>query len=266
MINILFIGDIVGSVGRKAVSALLPGLKEEFSIDLVIANGENAAHGKGLTLTTAQELLSAGIDWMTTGDHCFDQSSNIEACFNNEQPILRPANYSSQAPGRGYSIISTAFGDILLMNVIGRSFMSRDYDSPFEKYSEIMALFTDKKFSAIIIDIHAEATSEKIAFRHFVDGTASVLIGTHTHVQTADNCITPAGTGYVTDAGMTGFADGVIGVEKEPVLHSFLTQIKQPQRLPESGKAILSGVIATIDPATSRCQSIQPIQRFISIQ
>ena len=266
MVNILFIGDIVGSVGRKAVSALLPDLKIEFSIDLVIANGENAAHGKGLTSSTAEELITSGIDWLTTGDHCFDQNSSIASCFNNEQPILRPANYSSQAPGRGFSVISTQYGEILLINLIGRSFMARDYDSPFEKYTEIMSLFTDKKFSAIIIDIHAEATSEKIAFRHFVDGTASALLGTHTHVQTADQSITPMGTGYLTDVGMTGYADGVIGVEKEPVLYSFLTQIKQPQSLPESGKAILNGVVLTIDPQTSRCQSILPIQRYTSIQ
>ncbi len=266
MVNILFIGDIVGSVGRKAVAALLPDIKKEFALDLVIANGENAAHGKGITTTTAQELQISGINWITTGDHCFDQSSNIPSCFNDEQPILRPANYSSQAPGRGYAVIPTEYGEILLINLIGRSFMSRDYDSPFEKYTEIMELFTDKKFSAIIIDIHAEATSEKIAFRHFVDGTASALIGTHTHVQTADHCITSAGTGYITDVGMTGYADGVIGVEKEPVLYSFLTQIKQPQRLPESGKAILSAVVISIDPANGHCQSILPIQRFISIQ
>lgn len=266
MLNILFIGDIVGAVGRKAVASLLPDIKKEFAIDLVIANGENAAHGKGITAVTAQELLAAGINWITTGDHCFDQQSSLEACFNDEQPILRPANYSSQAPGRGYAIASTELGDVLIINLIGRSFMARDYDSPFEKYTEIRQLFTDKKFSAIIIDIHAEATSEKIAFRYFVDGAASALIGTHTHVQTADHCITPAGTGYLTDVGMTGYADGVIGVEKEPVLYSFLTQIKQPQRLPESGKAILSAVVITIDPANGRCQSIFPIQRFISIQ
>jgi calcineurin-like phosphoesterase len=144
--------------------------------------------------------------------------------------------------------------------------MSRDFDSPFEKYQEISQLFTDKKFSAIIIDIHAEATSEKIAFRHFVEGSVSALIGTHTHVQTSDHCITPLGTGYITDVGMTGYADGIIGVEKEPVLHSFLTQIKQPQQLPDTGNAILNGVIISIDPATARCHSIQPIQIFISIQ
>ena len=266
MVNILFIGDIVGSVGRKAVAALLPNLKKEFFIDLVIANGENAAHGKGITPSTTEELLSSGIDWITTGDLCFDQQSSIDACFNDQQPILRPANYSSQAPGRGHAVISTAFGEVLLINLLGRSFMFRDYDSPFEKYTEIMSLFTDKKFSAIIIDIHAETTSEKIAFRHYIKESASALIGTHTHVQTADHCISPTGTGYITDVGMTGYADGIIGVEKEPVIYSFLTQIKQPQRLPDSGKAILSAVVITIDPATSRCQSIVPIQRFISIQ
>lgn len=266
MITILFIGDIVGSIGRKAIAGLVPDLKKEFSIDLVIANGENSAHGKGISEKTVQELLSSGIDWITTGDHCFDQSSSLATCFNNDQPVLRPANFSSKAPGRGYAIIPTSQGEVLLINLVGRTFMSRDFDSPFEKYQEISQIFTDKKFSAIIIDIHAEATSEKIAFRHFVEGSVSALIGTHTHVQTADHCITPLGTGYITDVGMTGYADGIIGVEKEPVLHSFLTQIKQPQQLPDTGNAILNGVIISIDPATARCHSIQPIQRFISIQ
>lgn len=263
-LNVLFIGDIVGSIGRKVITTLLPDLRTEFNIDIVIANGENAAHGKGITLATAQELFSAEIDWLTTGDHCFDQPSNIEACFNSEA-ILRPANLTEKAPGKGFTVISTPKGDILLLNLIGQAFMNSSYSSPFEKWQEIDELFTDKNFSAIIIDIHAEATSEKIALKHLVEGKASALLGTHTHVQTADSLITAHGTGYITDVGMTGYAEGVIGVEAEPILKTFLTGIKQPKRLPENGQALLNGVYLEIDSDSARCQSITPIQRFITI-
>lgn len=263
-LNVLFIGDVVGSIGRKVISTLLPDLRKEFKIDIVIANGENAAHGRGITLATAKELFATGVDWLTTGDHCFDQSSNIEACFNKEA-ILRPANFNHQAPGKGYAIISTPKGDILLLNLIGQAFMNGNYSSPFEKWQEIDQLFTDKNFSAIIIDIHAEATSEKITLKHLIEGKASALLGTHTHVQTADSLITAHGTGYITDVGMTGYSEGIIGVEAEPILKTFLTGIKQPKRLPENGKAMLNGVYLEIDTDSARCQAITPIQRFITI-
>lgn len=265
-LSVLFIGDIVGSIGRRAVVELLPGLKQEFNPDLVIANGENAAHGKGITVATAEELRMAGIDWLTTGDHCFDQAASVADCFDSSLPILRPANYAAEAPGRGYSVIATAKGDILLINLIGRVFMAKNYDDPFRKSQEIIKSFTDKKFSAIIIDMHAEATSEKIALRHSLDGTISLLTGTHTHVQTADNQVTAAGTGYLSDAGMTGFADGVIGLEAAPIIASYLTQTKQPHVIPETGRAILSAVYATIDPTSGTCLSVTPLQRFIDIR
>ncbi len=265
-LHILFIGDIVGSLGRKAISQLLPEIKKEFSLDLVIANGENAAHGRGITLLTAQELLSNGIDFLTTGDHCFDQSTNIEACFSGALPIIRPANYGIDAPGEGYKIVSHPKGDILIINLLGRTFMSRHYECPFRKTEEILESFTNKKFSAIIVDIHAEATSEKIALRHFLNGKISALFGTHTHVQTADGQISSVGTAYLSDVGMTGQADGVIGIEASPIIATFLTQIRQPHALASAGRAILNGVIITIDTTTARCLDITPIQREAFIE
>lgn len=264
-LTILFLGDICGSIGRQAVARLLPELKEEYKPDLIIANGENAAHGKGITAKTAEELLAAGINWLTTGDHCFDQASSLESCFNGSLPILRPANYGPDLPGQGLSIIKTAKGEVLLINLIGRVFMAKNYEDPFRKAQEIIKSFTDKHFSAILIDIHAEATSEKIALRHFLDGQVSALIGTHTHVQTADSHITENGTGFISDAGMCGLANGVIGLEAGPIVQAYLTQTKQPHELPDHGPAIVCGVVVNIHPKNGRCLNIEAIQRRLSI-
>lgn len=264
-LSILFVGDVVGSLGRTALAQLLSQLRQELHLDLVIANGENAAHGKGITIATAETLLQAGVDIITTGDHAFDQSRDIESCFNGTLPIIRPANYHRNAPGKGYMTISTPKGEVLVINVVGQVFMNQPFNSPFEIWSEITPLFTDKKFSAIIIDIHAEATAEKVAFRHLVDGKISALLGTHTHIQTADAHISPHHTGYITDVGMTGYADGIIGIAAEPVLKTFLTNIKHGHELPESGAAILNAVHLQIDPLTQHCIAITPLQRSITI-
>ncbi len=265
-LNLLFIGDIVGRIGRETVKRLLPEIKKDFKIDTVIANGENAAHGKGITVLTANELIAAGVNAITTGDHCFDQPSNIEGCFGGDLPIIRPANYNADAPGTGHIVLETSKGPVLVINLIGRAFMARHYECPFKAADRILQAFTDKKFSAIIVDIHAEATSEKIALRHFLNGRVSALAGTHTHVMTADHQITAEGTGYITDTGMNGAADGVIGVETEPVLASFLTQIKQPQRLGEAGPALFNALVISVNPVTGKCLSVQPVQRHVDIQ
>ena len=262
MLNILFIGDINGKIGREAVKLILPKLKKELKIDLVIANGENLAHGKGINETSVKEMLTAGLDWLTNGDHAFANKLEV---YDRNLPILRPANYSSEAPGQGYTLINVGNYKILLINLIGRVFMPMDYDCPFSKLEEILAKFANKNISAIIIDIHAEATSEKVAFSHFADGKVSAIIGTHTHVLTADAKIFPAGTAYITDVGMTGLADGVIGVDKESIIKTFLTQIKSPHVLPEKGQAIFNAVTIAIDPATKQAKKIEPIIKFIDI-
>ncbi len=262
-LSIIVIGDIVGKLGRRTVAELVPKWRELYKADLVIANGENMAHGKGISLLTAQEVLASGIDWLTSGDHCFDQPSSIDACFNGELPILRPENYADEAPGKGNAIIKIGEYEILLLNLIGRSFMQRHYNCPFRTAERILDSFTGKKFSAIIIDIHAETTAEKIALRHFLNGKISALLGTHTHVPTADAQITDKGTAYITDLGMTGDADGVIGVSAEAIVTSFLTQTKVSHILADHGRAQCGAVHLSIDPETGRCLKITQLQEII---
>ena len=264
--NILFIGDICGKIGRKAVAKVLPKLKKELKPDLVIANAENLAHGQGVTKKTLEEIFSAGVDWATGGDHSFSVQKQIEEIYNSDLPILRPANYSAAVPGRGYSVINVNGKKVLLISLIGRVFMRMDYDCPFGKLDEILDAYAVKNLSAIIVDIHAEATSEKIAISHFADGKASAVLGTHSHVMTADHEITPQGTARITDVGMAGFADGSLGLEKESIIKTFLTQIKYPHIIPEKGRAIFNAVFISIDPKTGKAKSIKPIIRFTEIK
>ncbi len=262
MLKILFIGDIVGKIGRKAMAKILPALKQSLKTDLVIANAENLAHGKGLTESTLKEMMAAGIDWFTNGDHAFD--NNLEL-YQTDLPILRPANYAADVPGKGYSLIEIAGHKVLLINLIGRVFMPLNYDCPFRKFTEILTNLAKKNLSAIIVDIHAEATSEKVAFSHYGDGKVSAVLGTHTHIMTADAKITDQGTAYITDIGMVGLADGVIGVEKQGIIQSFLTQIKSPHIIPETGRAIFNAVFLTIDPKTRKTVSLKPLTKYINI-
>lgn len=266
MLKILFIGDISGKIGRKAIKELLPGLKKQLKPDLVIANAENAAHGVGVTKETLQELIDSGIDYFTNGDHAFDREK--ETSIYSDFPILRPTNYADNIPGNGHTIIEAKKHKVLLINLIGRVFMHMDYKCPFNALDEILANFNlaEKNLSAIIVDIHAEATSEKIAMKHFADGRISALLGTHTHVMTADNEITAKGMAYITDVGMTGLADGVIGVGKENIIKTFLTQIKHKREFPETGKAILNSVLLTINTKTKKTTSIKPITKFVNIK
>jgi len=262
MLKILFIGDIVGKIGRKAVAKILPALKQSLKPDLVIANAENLAHGKGLTESTLKEMMVAGIDWFTNGDHAFDNNPEL---YQTNLPILRPANYAADVPGKGYNLIDIAGHKVLLINLIGRVFMPLNYDCPFRKFTEILTNLAKKNLSAIIVDIHAEATSEKLALGHYSDGKVSAVLGTHTHIMTADAKITEQGTAYLTDIGMVGLADGVIGVEKQGIIQSFLTQIKSPHIIPETGRAIFNAVLLTIDPKTKKAMFIKPIIKFINI-
>ncbi|MEA3369241.1 MAG: TIGR00282 family metallophosphoesterase [Candidatus Ratteibacteria bacterium] len=219
--KILFIGDIVGKPGRQAVLNILPALKKERKIDLTIANGENAAGGFGLTLRVAEELFSMGIDVLTSGNHIWDKKEIIKL-VETEKRLLRPANYAPGVPGLGSGIFTTRDGEKAgVINLEGRIFMSR-IECPFRTAErEIEKL--EKAAPNIIIDMHAEATSEKIALSRFLDGKVGAIIGTHTHVQTADEMILPGGTAYISDVGMTGPRDSVIGVKSELILQRFLT-------------------------------------------
>ncbi len=263
MLNILFIGDIVGKIGRQATAKLLPDLKKKYKPDLVIANAENLAHGKGITENTVKEMLDAGVDWLTNGDHSF--SNGLEIYENKNLPIIRPANFPPGLPGSGHVIIEIKKHKILLINLIGRVFMRLDYDCPFRKLDEILSNLAKEKLSAIIVDIHAETTSEKASLMHYADGRLSALIGTHTHVMTADAQITDQGTAFITDAGMTGFAQGSIGIDKQGIIKTFLEQVKYPHVIPETGPAILNAVLIKIDENNKKAAAIESIIKFINI-
>jgi len=260
--KILFIGDIVGSPGREAIKKLLPGLIKEYRLDFVIANAENAAGGSGITPKIAEELFGYGIDVLTSGDHIWKKRDIFEI-INQDERILRPLNFPSGAPGRGFNVYKTKGGDkIGVMNVNGRVFMDA-LECPFRAALSAQEELS-KETNIIIVDIHAEATSEKIALGWYLDGKVSAVLGTHTHIQTADERILPKGSAYLTDAGMTGPYDSVIGRKIEDVLERFLTSI--PTRFEVAQENIqLHGAVLDIDEETGKARSIERIQKKLTI-
>ena len=252
---ILAIGDIIGSPGRQATQEFLPGLREQYGLDLVIANGENAAGGLGLTSTTAKEMLGAGVDVLTTGNHIWAQKEIIPY-LDGEMPILRPLNYPPSVPGRGYIIN----GQVMVVNLIGRTFIG-NFDCPFRAMDRLLAEISHRP-PVIIVDFHAEATSEKVAMGRYLDGRVSAVLGTHTHVGTIDAQLLPQGTAYVTDIGMTGPVDSVIGDDTEAVLQRFLTII--PHRLSVGkGKTIFNAILVSVDDNSGKALSIDRISREV---
>jgi metallophosphoesterase (TIGR00282 family) len=252
-VKILFIGDIVGEPGRRAVKILLPKLREQHALDFVIANGENSAGGSGITPKTAEEIFSAGVDVITSGDHLWDQKEVMELLVN-EKRFLRPLNYPADVPGRGSGIFEIKKLKIAVLNAQGRTFMP-PLENPFTLALEEVKKLREKT-KIIFVDFHAEATSEKTAFTRFLDGQVSAVVGTHTHVQTADEQIFPGGTAFLTDAGFTGPHESVLGREIEPVIKRFLTAM--PQRFEVAKNAVrLHGCMIKIDDASGKALKIQ---------
>jgi metallophosphoesterase (TIGR00282 family) len=250
---ILAVGDIIGKPGRQALAHFLPSIKQEYGVDLTIVNAENVAGGIGTTPDTADELLKSGADVLTSGNHIWAYK-DIIPFLDSEMPILRPLNYPPGVPGKGYLVKK----GVLVVNLIGRTFMG-NYDCPFRAMDALLAGLNDKP-PVIMVDFHAEATSEKVAMGRYLDGRVSAVLGTHTHVGTIDAQILPNGTAYVTDIGMTGPVDSVIGDDLEQVLHRFLTQL--PHRLSVGkGKTVLNAVLVRVDDATGKAVSIERIQR-----
>ncbi len=250
---ILAIGDIIGRPGRRAVSQLLPGLRQQYGLDLVIANGENAAGGLGLTSTTAKELFDAGVDVLTSGNHIWAQKEIIPY-LDGEMPILRPLNYPPGVPGKGH----IAIGQVAVVNLMGRTFIG-DFDCPFRAMDQLLA---ELKQPIIIVDFHAEATSEKVAMGRYLDGRVSAVLGTHTHVGTIDAQILPQDTAYVTDIGMTGPLDSVIGDDAEAVIQRFLTRM--PHHLSVGkGKTAFNAIMVGVANDTGRAISIDRIYREV---
>ncbi len=253
VVRVLFFGDIVGKPGRRALKYFLPRLSDTYRADLVIANGENAAGGFGLTVDTARELFDGGVDIITTGNHIWDKREIMEY-INRTPRLLRPANYPDGVPGEGSVTVKTPGGDLIsVVNLIGRVFMGL-FDDPFSRAGQIVSRIS-KESPAIFVVFHGEQTREKQALAHFLDGTVSAVIGTHTHIQTADERILGGGTAYITDAGMTGPTDSVIGVKKERAISRFLTSM--PQRF-ETAKHLVEaqGVLVTIDAKTGKSLDI----------
>ena len=259
--RLLFLGDMVGKVGREAVYDKLPGLIESQKTDFVIVNGENAANGFGITEKIYNETLDAGADVMTTGNHVFDQKEAI-GLADREDRFLRPANYPAGTAGRGAFVYEAKNGArIMVMNIMGRVFMHPDLDCPFtsvEKHLEGAEM--GRAVDAIFIDFHAEATSEKQCFAHFVDGKVSAVVGTHTHVPTADHQILNGGTAYMSDAGMCGDYDSSLGMEKEEPINRFTTKVNKNCFEPATGEATLAGVGIEIDDKTGLAVSIKPLR------
>jgi len=253
---VLVVGDIIGKPGRRAVNRLLPDLRQQHGLDLVIANAENVAGGLGLTPDTAGELLDAGVDVLTSGNHIWAQKEIIPYLDDNDMPILRPLNYPPGVPGRGYLIKSQA----LVVNLMGRTFMG-NFDCPFRAMEQLLAELKPKP-PVIIVDFHAEATSEKMAMGRYLDGRVSAVLGTHTHVGTIDVQLLPQGTAYVTDIGMTGPINSVIGDDTEAVIDRFLTMI--PHRLSVGkGKTVFNAVLISIDKDNGKAISIDRIYREV---
>ncbi|MFQ5900852.1 MAG: TIGR00282 family metallophosphoesterase [Thermodesulfobacteriota bacterium] len=259
-LKVFFVGDIIGRPGRRIVRELLPYLIDSYSVDMVIANGENAAGGNGLTYNIAEELVDFGIDVITSGNHIWDKKEMV-TCIERIPRLLRPANYPPRVPGKGSGIFETSSGlKVGVVNLEGRVFM-KNIDCPFRKAEEIIRGLREET-SIIMVDFHAEATSEKVAMGWFLDGKVSAVIGTHTHIQTADEKVLPRGTAFITDAGMTGSLDSVIGVKAGKVLERFLTQM--PQKFEVADKNLqIQGLLVTIDTKEGKALDIERVKTSV---
>jgi len=265
MLTVLFLGDVVGKIGRKAVAAVLPQWRDELRPDLVIANAENIAHGSGVTEKTLQELIDAGVEIFTSGNHVFDKPEGEAMLSQKNSILLRPINYPAGTPGVGLKLIEAGSRRLAVLNLIGRSFIKEAFDCPFRALDAALASPACKKADAIIVDFHAETTSEKAAFGWYAAGRVAAVLGTHTHVPTADARVLPPGTAFVTDVGMAGATDSVIGVGKDAAIAGFLTQRSQTFTIPESGEAMVNAVVLEIDPRTGKAESIKRLDKIVTV-
>ena len=261
--NILFIGDIFGRPGRNTVTHLLKSLREQHKIDFVIANAENIRHGKGVSESHLSEMQKAGVDFFTSGNHVYKNKDIIPLMDDPKLPLLRPANYPEGVPGRGYEIVKIdKMKPVLVINLLGRVFMRENTDCPFRVVDKILKEHENKDLSATIVDFHAEATSEKVALGHYLDGRVTALLGTHTHVPTADERILENGTAYQSDVGFVGPLNSVIGSEKDPVIEQFITQMPIKYEV-AGGPTIFNATKIEIDDKTKRAISIERIQHTV---
>src|SRR6266850_35162 len=260
MLTVLFLGDIVGEPGRNAVIARLPELKEQHRLDFIVVNGENAAGGRGITGKITIDLLRAGVSVITTGDHIWDQK-DILSFIDTEPRLLRPLNYPAGAPGSGSIVLETSKGKVGVINVQCRTFMQPILENPFHAVETAVTKMREETKN-IVVDVHGETTSEKIALGRFLDGKVSAVIGTHTHVQTADEQIFPGGTAFMCDAGMCGPANSILGRAIDPIVNRFISNL--PALFPVArGDVRLCGVVVSIDEATGRAMHIARVNELI---
>jgi 2',3'-cyclic-nucleotide 2'-phosphodiesterase len=266
--KLLFLGDVMGRAGRRAIVENVARLRRDWKLDFVVVNGENATGGMGLSGAHAKDLLrDTGIDCLTLGDHSFDQKDML-SFIETEPRILRPLNYSRAAPGRGARLFTAQNGKkVLVAQALGQVFMKQPYDDPFSALEPVLKAHPLGGLAqAVIVDMHCEATSEKMAMGHWCDGRASLVVGTHTHVPTADAMILPGGTGYLSDAGMCGDYHSVIGMEKTEPLRRFVTGMPKERFTPANGEATLSGVYVETDDRTGRATRIVPVREGGALQ
>lgn len=243
--RILFIGDVVGKIGRRMIKNYLPGLKKEHNAHFTIVNGENAAHGKGITESTYKEILNGGADFITLGNHAFAKRDVYEL-LNSGVKMVRPANFPEGTPGDGSRIVNINGKKLLIVNLQARSFLE-PIENPFTVIDKILE---ENTYDAAFVDFHSETTSESIAMGYHLDGRVNAVVGTHTHVQTNDAARLPSGTVYITDVGMTGFKDGILGIRKDEVIRRFITNLPERHVVPDEGKGVISGVIIDTDSKT----------------
>ncbi|RWR35144.1 YmdB family metallophosphoesterase [Sinirhodobacter populi] len=259
--KMLFLGDVMGRAGRAAIQERLPKLRADLGLDFVVVNGENASGGMGLTGDHAKLILAAGADVVTLGDHAFDQKDMLRF-IETEPRIIRPLNYAKEAPGRGARLFEDRRGrKVLVTQVLGQVFMKRPFDDPFSAVDAVLRAHPLGGLAqAVLVDVHCEATSEKMAIGHWCDGRASIVVGTHTHVPTADVTVLPGGTAYMTDAGMCGDYDSVIGMDKAEPMRRFITGMVRERFIPASGEATLSGIYVETDDRTGKAKLAKPLR------
>jgi 2',3'-cyclic-nucleotide 2'-phosphodiesterase len=260
--RVLFFGDIVGRPGRQAIKEITPKWRKQYQPDLIIANGENSAHGKGITKDCLDEILGAGVDLVTLGDHTWSQKQVVPLLANKKLPLIRPANFPPGLPGQGYRLFEAGVKKVLVINLIGRVFMRLNYDCPFRKADEILKNEAEQA-DVIIVDWHAEATAEKICLGWYLDGRVSAVLGTHTHIPTADNRILTQGTAYISDVGMVGPANSSLGAKKEAAIENFLKQKKFEYEI-ASGPVEVNAVLIDID-GKNKAKKIQRIRKIIEV-
>lgn len=261
--NILIIGDIFGRPGRNAVKKILPEIKKKYKIEFTVANAENISHGKGFTEDTILEVQKAGVDFFTSGNHVWKQKTSIPKLDDKNFPMIRPLNYPPSVPGRGYQIIEgNLMKKILVINLMGRVFMPTHFDCPFRTINTLLEQLKHEHLNAILVDFHAEATAEKWALAHYLDSRVSIVYGTHTHVATNDSRILEGGTAFITDVGMVGAYDSVIGIEKKGGIRHFLTGLPEKHEIAQ-GKVMFNAVVLEVDEKTKLAKNIIQLKEEI---